>query len=84
MSVLVLSGCIPRSTLNTVLLIVLEDRSIFSVAVFCTAVSNCFTNSAFPSHTSETRDGRGGGGGAGGYSMGEIYSISCMAVVVWP
>ena len=48
----VLSGCIPSSSLNTVLLVVLEHRSIFLAAVICIVFSSWFTNFAFPSHTS--------------------------------
>ena len=47
----VLSGYIPSSALNTVFLVVLEHRSTFLATVICTA-SSCFTNFAFPSHTS--------------------------------
>ena len=47
----VLSGYTPSSALNTVLLVILEHLVIFVAAVICT-VSACFTNFAFPSHTS--------------------------------
>ena len=52
MSLFVLSGYIPSSSLNTVLRVVLEHpiNSTFLAAVVCT-VSSCFTNFAFPSHT---------------------------------
>ena len=50
-SLSVLRGYIPSSALNTVLLVVLEHHSIFLAAIICT-VSNCFTNFAFPSHSS--------------------------------
>ena len=45
------SEYIPNSVFSAVLLVVLEHPSIFLVAVICT-VSGCFTNFAFPSHTS--------------------------------
>ena len=45
------SGYISSSALNTVLLVVLEQPSIFLAAVICT-VSSCFTKIAFPSDTS--------------------------------
>ena len=45
------SGYIPTSSLNTVLLVVLEHPSIFLAAVICT-VFQLFSNFAFPSHTS--------------------------------
>ena len=52
LSLLVSSGYIPSSASNdTVLLVVLDHLIFFSAAVICT-VSNCFTNSAFSSHTS--------------------------------
>ena len=49
------SGCDPSSAFNsTVLLVVREHPSIFSAAVIC-AVSSCFADFAFPSHTSLAR-----------------------------
>ena len=45
------SGCIPSSALSTVLLVVCEHPSAFLVAVIC-AVSSCFTDFVFHSHTS--------------------------------
>ena len=50
-SLFVLSGYMPSSTLNTVLLVALEHPSIFLAALICT-VSSCFTNFAFPFYTS--------------------------------
>ena len=50
-SLFVLSGYIPSSAPNTVLLVILEHPSIFLAAVICT-VSSCFTNFACPSYTS--------------------------------
>ena len=47
----VLCGYIPSSALDTVLLVVLEHPSMCLAAVTCT-VSSCFTNFAFPSHSS--------------------------------
>ena len=48
---LFLSGHIPSSALNTLLLVVLEHPGAFLAAITC-IVSSCFTNIAFPSHTS--------------------------------
>ena len=49
-----LSGDIPSSALNTVLLVVLELRTMFLAAVICTVFS-CFTNFAFPFHSAYSR-----------------------------
>ena len=53
MSLFVLGGFISSSALNAVLLLIaaLQHPSFFLAAAVCT-VSNCFTSSAFPSHTS--------------------------------
>ena len=40
-----------HSALNAILLVVLEHPSTFLAAIIC-AVSSCFTNFAFPAHTS--------------------------------
>ena len=49
-SLVYFSGYIPSSALHAVLLVVLEHPRTFLAAVICT-VSSCFTNFAFPSHT---------------------------------
>ena len=51
MSLFVLSGCIPSSALDTVLLVARGHLKFFLTADICTA-SNCFTSFAFPSHAS--------------------------------
>ena len=52
-SLFVLSGYIPSSALNTVILVVFEHPSTFLAAVIYT-VSSCSTNFAFPSHTTRS------------------------------
>ena len=47
----VLSGYVPSSAFNTVLVVVLWHLGILFAAVVCT-VSSCFTKFTFPSHTS--------------------------------
>ena len=56
MSLLVLSGCIPSSALNTVVLVVQENHGIFSSCCPLYLASNCFTNFEFLSHASPATD----------------------------